>query len=147
MATINPADFSDRAHTPPRWKEYADYLVTNDPNQLAILNASDETYYNYVHTNVSAYLAPDIVAALAVKSVGSLQFLLSTTNSDLPIQYYYTLSSIIPYSGTPPATPASATTNFGTSTNAYAITGTISNGGLIAGSDVVVAIQASANVA
>ena len=147
MATINPADFSDRAHTPPRWKVYADYLVTNNPNQLALLNTSDIAYYNYVHTNVSAYLSPDIVVALAAKSVGSLQFLLSTTDTDLPVQYYYTLSSIIPYSGTPPTTPASAVTNFGTSTNAYAILGSISSGGLIAGSDVVVAIQASANVA
>jgi hypothetical protein len=147
MSDINPADFSTSAYTPPRWKVYADYLVTNDPAQLALLDANDEAYYNYVHTSVSPFLAPNVAIGLAAKNVGSLQFLLSTTDNNLPVQYYYTLSSIIPYSGTPPTTPSSATTNFATSTNAYAVIGTITNAGLVAGSDVVVAIQATANVA
>lgn len=147
MSDINPSDFSSHEYTPPRWKVYADYLVTQDPDQLALLNTNDEAYYNYVHTNVGAYLTPDIVIALIGKSVGSMQLFLSTTSNYLPVEYYYTFSTIITYNGTPPTAPSSATTAFASSFSNYGVMPTISNAGLVAGSDVVVAIQASCNVA
>ena len=107
MATINPADFSNHAHTPPRWKINADYMTNSRPTELALLNAADEAYYQYVNASVGAFYAPNSVAAFSAKSVGvNVQFFLTSTNTVYqPLTWYYTLSSIIAYTGTAPTAP------------------------------------------
>jgi hypothetical protein len=144
MATINTANFSNHVHTPPRWKINADYMTNSRPTELALLNAADEAYYQYVNASVGAFYSPNAVAAFSAKSVGvNVQFFLTSTETVYqPLTWYYTLSSIIPYVGTPPTAPTSAVTSFATST-VFGVIGTIANAGLVAGSDVVVALQAA----
>jgi hypothetical protein len=141
--TINSADFTTISSIPPRWKFNADYMVNSDPAQLALLNTNDEAYYTYVNANVGAFYAPVPIAALIAKNVGvNVQLFLTSYTVYQPVEWYYTLSTIIAYNGTPPTAPTSATTSFASS-GVFGVTGTIANAGFVAGSDVVIAIQAA----
>jgi len=142
---INSADFTTISSIPPRWKFNADYMVANKPAELASLNTNDNAYYTYINTNVGAYYAPVIsAAAIVAKNVGvNVQLFLNASGAVYqPVEWYYTLSSIIVYNGTAPTAPATARTAFASS-NVYGVTGTIANAGFVAGSDVVIAIQAA----
>lgn len=136
---INSADFTTINSIPPRWKFNADYMVANNPAELASLNTNDNAYYTYINTNVGGFYSPSPnYIAITAKYVGAaIYFSVLSYAVYQPTYWYYTLSSIIAYNGTPPTAPTSATTFFaGDSGNTN-----INNAGFVAGSDVVIAIQ------
>lgn len=141
--TINSADFTTINSIPPRWKFNADYMVANNPAELASLNTNDNAYYTYINTNVGGFYSPTPnYVAITAKHVGvSIDFFTASYAVYQPVYWYYTLSTIIAYNGTSPTAPTSTATLFST-TDTYGNT-TINNAGFVAGSDVVIAIQAT----
>ena len=125
--------------TPARVRKLAQHLVDNDPDQLALLDAESQTFYQYVYDNIPQPGTPVVDAGVYDKEVGvDVDFYVGSQDLDIPLTYFYDLSDIVLYGATVTNVPTAATTSL-TVTDGAA---NIADAGFIAGSHTKVALQA-----
>lgn len=128
----------DNEQTPPRWRINARYLVGTDTAQLALLNAEDRAFYQYVDAHVPAVGSPDADAGLVSISLGVNAVIgFGSMDPDVPLVPYYSLSDIVNYGALVTNVPTDAVTLATNVNNTF----TIANAGFVAGKNFKVAVR------
>jgi hypothetical protein len=130
----------NQENTPPRMRLIAKYLVENDPDQLAALDAESQTFYNYVYNNVPPFGTPGITVSIASKDVGTNSATVSvySDDPDTPLTWFYSLSDTVNYGATVTSVPSAAATEATVSGGTFSV----SDGGFTAGTHTKIAVQA-----